>query len=713
MNNRFTIASNGIAACCILSADTIYAGSAAQILAEYLQKITGAVIPLEDNGANRILVGEPYPGESEEVFWSVDSDNTMRITGEGPRGPVYAVCHFLESLGCGFWAPDNETVPVNPNLSLEVGSTYRSAPAFLYRQPLGETAMDTEWCVKMGINGDIWAPRLPEELGGHFYIDLRQSMAGMNAKDYFDTHPEWFAWREKEGKHSPRQLCTHNEEAMAEVIRLAKKLLAEEPERTFISVSLGDNADFCECEKCRALTAREGASSALVVHAANTVARAIREEYPHVQVIFLAYWVTERPPLHMKLEDTVAVCWAMLDRDHKFAPASNPRHDLFLDKWRTLADNRVYIWGYHAQFHAYMLPTPTLDWMGHEMRQYQKQEIKGVFTQMPYGSLSDFSDLRTWLFAKLAWNPAQDEKQLIRQWLEGACGAGAPYMEAWLERMKIAKNRQKGFFLSLYQTDNRAWLTPEDVFAGKELFEKAMAATAEDPRVNAQIRQQYPCILLTLLLRYYRDLAEAAEKRGTPLPSREALLEELAALQKEFQCNCFAEYGDGFLEGLRNDTILTPMQKKTDHPAVVHISPDQLTGTYVTHEADPDGVPYISMRVDSAALGFPFMDTNNGCITWYMPAELEGRWHVLVKIRSGATEVQQTTGYITLHTKPFGGEVARACLRSSPGEEGWETVDLGEYELPEGSLLRIFPGVMADCRFVDVQDLVLLQPGVL
>lgn len=713
MNHSFTIAENGTAACCIVAANTVYAKSAARILADYLKQITGAVIPLEDNGANRILVGEPYTGETEEVFWAVDDDSAMRITGEGNRGPIYAVYHFLEKLGCGFWAPDNETVPTIPVLSLDVGSQYRSAPAFLFRQPLGDTSMHPEWCVKVGINGDNWAPKLPAELGGHFSIDLHQSMAHMNHKEYFDLHPEWFAWREKTGTRSPRQLCTHNEEAMAEVIRHAKKLLESDHDRTFVPVSLCDNGDFCECEKCKALTAKEGAASALVVHAANTVARALREEYPHVQVIFLAYWVTERPPLHLKLEDNVAVCWAMLDRDHKFAPSSNPRHDLFLNQWCDLANNRVYIWGYHAQFHAYMLPTPTMDWMGHEMRQYRKQNIKGVFAQMPYGTLSDFVDLRTWLFAKLTWNPEQNEKYLIRQWLEGACGAGAPYMEEWLERIKIAKNRQSGFCLSLYQKDNRAWLTPEDVFIGKELFEKAMAATEDDPRTHAQICQQYSCILLTLLLRYHTDLAEAAEKHGIHLPSRDNLLLEFEAMQHQFHCGCFAEYEKGFLDGLRNGTLLTPVRKKSNQPAVVHVFPDQLDGTYVTHETDADGKPYISMRVNSAAFGFPFMDTDKGCITWSLPAELEGRWHVLVKVRSGATEVQQTTGYITLHTKSSGGEVARSFLRSSPGEEGWETVDLGEYDLPKGSLLRIFPGVMAECRFVDVQDVILLQPGIL
>lgn len=534
--------------------------TAAKELAKYLKQITGAefeVVARASPNQSRIVVGTSYTSQRfEEICVRVKDSQTLEVTGEGSRGTIYGVYKLLEHFGVGFWAPDNETVPCAKTLSLPDDFHLVDAPYFEYRQPYGESSHKPGWNVKVQINGDTWAMKIPPELGGSYSIDLSQSMAGMNGKEYFKDHPEWFAWREKEKKRSPNQICTHNEDAMKEVLNRTREMMKKDPDRPFVSVSMGDNDAICQCEKCKAIVAKEGTPSALVVEAGNKIARGIASEYPRLRIMIIAYWYTERPPETLTLEPNVAVCFAMLDRDHSKPPSATPRHDRYLAQWDKLSHGKVFIWGYNAQFRNFLLPTPTLDLLGPEFRGYKPFGVRGIFSQLPWGTLSDFVDLRCWLFAKLAWNPDQDEFELINKWCDGACGKGAPYMKEYLQMLKTIRSGLKGY--GAYHADCRGIFTPDDLLKGDALFKKAIEATKDDPRTSAQVRQQYASILTALLTRYNFDIAEAAAKKGVKLPSRDKMLDELEALGKEFKCSTYREWDsfDNLVKALRQGEVL-------------------------------------------------------------------------------------------------------------------------------------------------------------
>ena len=129
-NDEFVIAENGFAKAAIVVPKDApkSARYAARQLAKYLDQMTGANVPVADRplrGYNTIRVGFPHEGASEEIAISVPKRDLAEITGEGPRGPAYAVFDFLETLGCGFWSPDNETVPSETNLVLAAGYRQR------------------------------------------------------------------------------------------------------------------------------------------------------------------------------------------------------------------------------------------------------------------------------------------------------------------------------------------------------------------------------------------------------------------------------------------------------------------------------------------------------------------------------------------------------------------------------------------------------------
>ena len=490
---------------------------AAKELAKYLGKMTGAPFEVVTNvpaSAAAIRVGDPYEAKRpEEIRLRAADGKTFLVTGEGPRGPLYAVYRLLEELGCGFWAPGNETVPTVRDLAIPDSLDITDAPFFEVRQPHGESTWShPDWKPKIGVNGDMYAGTIKPEWGGHRQYDLSQSMAGLGGAKAFAEHPEWFAWRKAEKKRTQQQLCMTDPGCREEVVRRAKAKLRADPSRTQVSVSVNDGFDFCQCAKCEALRAREGGNIGPELDIANYVAREIREEFPYARVLTFAYETTEKPPKTLKPEPNVDICFACIQRNYALPPAGTPRHNPLLAEWSRLTDKHVYIWGYNAQFTDYMIPWPTIGTLGDEMRTYRDFGVKGVYMQLGEGRLSDFIDLRCWLCAKLMWNPAQNEWALIEKWCRGACGDGAPFVLEWLRELDKIRIRAKS--LGLYGGDPRGFLTPGDLFKGQALFDKAEAATKDDPRTYTQVRKLSTSIIHTFLIRYNHDIAAAAHSRG-------------------------------------------------------------------------------------------------------------------------------------------------------------------------------------------------------
>ncbi len=548
---------------------------AAKELAKYLGKITGAefqIVADAPASAAAIRVGDPYEAKRpEEIRLYAKDARTFIVTGEGPRGPLYAVYRLLEELGCGFWAPGNETVPNTRELALPATLDITDAPFFEVRQPHGESTWShPDWKPKIGVNGDMYAGTLKPEWGGHRQYDLSQSMAGLGGAKAFAEHPEWFAWRKAEKKRTQQQLCMTDPGCREEVVRRAKAKLRADPSRTQVSISVGDGFDFCQCAKCEALRAREGGNIGPELDIANYVAREIRDEFPDARVLTFAYETTEKPPKTLKPEPNVDICFACIQRNYALPPAGTPRHNSLLAEWSKLTDKHIYIWGYNAQFTDYMIPWPTIGTLGDEMRTYRDFGVKGVYMQLGEGRLSDFIDLRCWLCAKLMWNPAQNEWSLIEKWCRAACGDGAPFVLEWLRELDKIRIRAKS--LGLYGGDPRGFLTPDDLFKGQALFAQAETATKDDPRTYAQVRKLSASIIHTFLIRYNHDIAAAAQSRGAgsscpAFPSRATLLADLKERCETYRNYTYREgwaWHGAFLPRIRHGEVLP--EKKGDGP---------------------------------------------------------------------------------------------------------------------------------------------------
>ena len=690
MGGDFIIAKNGKAVRVVAIPEkappsTVYA---AEELSKYLGMMSGAEFKIIENpssGVAALRVGYPCGDlrRSEEIRIFVKG-SSLHITGEGTRGTLYAAYRLLELLGCGFWAPGNETVPKKKALMVPDDINIADAPAFEVRQPHGASVYTRpDWKVKLAVNGDMYcgAGSLAGKFGGHRQYDISQSAAGLygygKKAHLLKEHPEWFAWRKKTGSRSGQQICMTNPGARAEILRRVDAIMRKDPSRRQISVSIGDGFEFCQCESCEKIRKSEG-ESGLGVDLANYIARSVKDKYPSLRILTFAYEATKRPPKTMRLEPNVDVCFAFIQRDYSRSPSEFKPHDELLAKWTELSGGNVYVWGYNAQFKSYFTPYPIIDQMGDEMRTYRKFGVKGVFMQMSESALSDFIDMKCWLFSKLAWNPEQDEMALMRQWCDGACGKAAPYVYEWLAHMKKARervkaDRRKGILL--YAGDTRDYFTADDIVTGRELLSKALSAAEGDERAFRQVEKIAFSLDVVSLVRYNCDVAAAARKRDVKLPSREELYRSVRSLSSRYKNGSWCE-GMSFKEAMlrlrhgelwpdkKGDWMTTPSLWTFKNPVVAQSAPrepsiayDEKTKSYVMVDTREEGLVMTVARraVDLFAKGAEAkIVCKNSSSYRFINGELycckDGKWRIYATVESkGETHI-----CVLESTKAFG-----------------------------------------------------------
>ncbi len=536
---------------------------AANELASYLGKMVGTPFTVITNdppaAGNCILVGAPVEGAKfDEIRLRVRDGRILDLTGQQPRGPLYAVYEFLERQGCGFWSDFNESVPAKADISVDDTLDYAYAPPFSLRSNSGTTAVyHAKWNPKARLNGH---GGIPAAMGGRVHVDMSESSLGLNhgelARENFAKHPEWYSWARPQGstkmQRTPEQLCFTNPELQEKLVERAREILKEKPHLTTLSCSYADVAPACSCPNCSAVAKREGTKAAILLTGVNAIARAVAEDYPDLTITFLAYGMNSIiPPKQMKIEPNVACVYANLARNY----AKPPVNTNAIARWSELTGGKVYIWGYGAMFHNFIMPTPTVDLLGAEMRFYRDLGVLGVSSQLSQTGTADCIDLVCWLYGKMAWNPDYDEWELIDRWCDGALGAGSPFLKKWLRLERDYRPNIR--YLGPYEVDNRICLSPELLLQGYDLFREALEATKDDPRANGQLVRMYGSIVAALVERYNFDIAETARKEGrSDFPDREALYQTFAAICRQYNGDWMGEGQGSTMKRIHHAEIL-------------------------------------------------------------------------------------------------------------------------------------------------------------
>jgi len=537
------LARNGTTKCVIIvdPAATAPERHAANELAVTLQAITGAKFLIRTNTrapSRAILVGSgeaarrefkdvPFEALGAEELVIKTKGDQLLLAGGRPRGTLYAVSRFLQDQ-CGVrrWTPWASQIPKQPILN--VGElNVRVRPAFEYREPYWYPAFNADWSWRNFCNGQ--SSRLGPEKGGritykgfvHTFYPL------VPPEKHFAEHPEWFSLIKGKRTTDRAQLCLTNPKLRDFTVERVKQSLRESPDAGIISVSQNDWYGACECAECKALDDAEGTHAATMLTFVNYIAEKIEPEFPNVAVDTLAYQYTRRPPKTLKPRPNVIVRLCSIECNFR-EPLDHPSNAAFaadIRGWAERAD-RLYIWDYTTDFAHYVQPHPNWFTLGANLRFFQANHVRGVFEQGAYQSHgSEMAELRAWVLAQLLWNPQQDERALIHEFLHGYYGAAAPAIARYLTLMHDAS---RGHNLTCYSSTDAPFLRFKPLAEAERCWQEAEHAVAGDEEFLARVRLGHLAVRYVWLSHWDRLRKECAEAGAAwPLAeSRKQVAEE-------------------------------------------------------------------------------------------------------------------------------------------------------------------------------------------
>jgi hypothetical protein len=515
----FSIARGGSARCVIVQQPgaTLAESNAVRELAGTLGKITGATFLIQEakdaNVPERAIIVGPGAAASalfpevaldklgsEELVMRVKGGRLL-LAGGRPRGTLYAVYRFLqEQCGVRWWAPWATTIPHRPTLRVP-NLDVRSRPAFEYREPYWFAGFDPQWKAHNGANGQ--SHEIPDALGGCIkYKGFCHTFYPLVPPDkYFGPHPEWYSLIKGKRTHENAQLCLSNPELRDFVVLRVKDWLRESPDDRIISVTQNDCAGACECPKCKAIDDAEGSPSGSMLAFVNYIAEKIEPEFPDVAVDTFAYQYTRHPPKTIHPRPNVIVRLCSIECNFR-EPLNDPSNAAFLADLTTWSKicGRLYVWDYVTDFANYVLPHPNWFTLGPNVRLFSDYGVKGVFEEGAYaGPGEEMAELRAWVLAQLLWNPQQNDRALIKEFLRGYYGKRAgDLIERYLDLMHESS---KGFYLHCYLGKDAPHLRFQPLAAAERLWQQAEeAANREpDPEILMRVRMghlpvRYACL---------------------------------------------------------------------------------------------------------------------------------------------------------------------------------------------------------------------------
>ncbi len=465
----------------IVEAESSSSLQAAEALQTYIQKMSGAVLPLvvegEETGdlpQSRVHVGHTSAAEGQGVPSGFDpsvydeafeeegyvlrtlNDNTLLVAGnnDGPyRGTIFGAYRLLEKLGCRFYFPGDwgEIVPekttiIVPELDIE------SRPDFAVRlirlsgwvaRTREERSIYNEWGAKVGFTPGRLYP-----VGADGFLALRLVPPDV----YFETNPEYFAMGRAGQRHRGRtarhtMLCLSNEEMFEEGVRNLS--LAFDGEESPVSVedhgfgiSPPDGSPYCYCDDCKRQSLNfhyphygyfEDDRPANSEEYFSFAARLARE-FPDKFVSTMAYSLRVFPPQGVNFPPNIAVQVAPITTDVLHAGDTVLwRRSQTMEIIRQYREQTPHVWIYDYNpglLTGFFVPERDVANMAINAPMYRDIGIKGMNRE------GRKAFMQTWISyyvtAKLLWDADTDVEALKKEFYTTFFGPDAgPHVQAW------------------------------------------------------------------------------------------------------------------------------------------------------------------------------------------------------------------------------------------------------------------------------------------
>lgn len=483
---QMTLVKNGKPSARIIFRDTTLVNrEAANLLNEFVKRITGISLPLNNNEKlirGDILIGELTNEVGEDGFVVECKNEILKIKNGGDKGVIYGVVHLLEKyLGVTYYAAHTYNLVKSVNLTLPM---FRDAetPAFRYRQTNS-----------YGNQDPIYRKWFRLESPNHAFVSnlwVHTFDKILPASIYGKSHPEYYSLingERRPGNHS--QWCLTNSEVFEVVSHKIDSIFKVNPEMKTISVSQNDGNDtYCTCPQCKAVDEHEGSPSGNLIRFMNKLAT----RFPDKEFSTLAYLYSVYPPKHVRPLPNVNIMLCDIDCKREVPITDNePGREFMkaLEGWGKISNN-IFVWDYGINFDNLVAPFPNFHILQKNIQEFKKNNATMLFEQVNGELGVDFAEMRAYMLAKLMWNPKLDSDSLMQTFMKGYYGVAAPYLYQY---QKIMEGALLGSNLPLWIYDSpithkEGMLNSYLLKTYNELFDKAEHAVETDTTLLRRVR---------------------------------------------------------------------------------------------------------------------------------------------------------------------------------------------------------------------------------
>jgi len=425
--------------------------TAAKTLQMYIEKSTGALLPVQNTPGNEINIniGETdyakahhlNPGNLDQdgfILQGVD-DKNFAITGGSDWGTEFGVDEFLERyLDVRWLAGGDLFTDVPQHATVDIPATeIRQEPVFLSRQlsPMGN---DYDYSKKQ-YQAMPWSAYKMYDEWGRFNRLYRRINFTHNIYKVFPVsefgaaHPEFYPL--VKGK---RILPKNDKDAITwqpnfsapniadTAAARIEKYFSENPQAGSFSLGVNDSHAFDQSPETLQRRQQLGGLQDEYATFVNDVAAKVLSKYPDKNFGFLAYIELRTPPNNVKY-NAHAIPYITFELSRWSDPQAREVAQSLARQWRASAQQigwYDYFYGCH-----YMVPRSiehaeagALRWLSQNGVKYYYAEDSPNFGEGP----------KDWVQTKLLWNPNQDVDTLINDWCTHAVGAkAAPSLEKY------------------------------------------------------------------------------------------------------------------------------------------------------------------------------------------------------------------------------------------------------------------------------------------
>ncbi len=297
----------------------------------------------------------------------------------------------------------------------------------------------------------------------------------------FEAHPEFFA--ERNDVRVPDQLCLSNPEVLRITVDSLRAMMARKPAARYWSVSQMDNFNHCQCALCHRTDSIDGSPSGSILRFANAVA----DSFPDKMISTLAYQYSRSAPKVTKPRPNVNIMLCSIEEDRSRPIASRDQPGSFtadLRAWSALTHN-IIVWDYVINFSHLVMPFPNWKVLAPNLQLFRDNGVPMLFEQglsSPGGEMPEF---RTYLLAKLLWNPDLNVDSLRTHFMNTFYGDAGVYIDKYTRLLEEELDKS-GKALTLYEHPSAhkdGYLSPENLAKYKMLFNSAEASTWDEDTI--------------------------------------------------------------------------------------------------------------------------------------------------------------------------------------------------------------------------------------